>query len=621
MSTMSERVFSSGTPPPPAFFQFTPQFLKSFSFYLEESARRRGEGQPQTGGLLFGTAEAHLVRVEAFKASWPGESNRTQSGEEEGFETALRESLASWKSDAKFSSFELVGWYSMRPGAPITLLESDIEIHNRHFHSPAHLLMIMKPEQDGHVLAELFTSYAGMRLSTEDHTYGSLNWSTRSSVSSAINVAVRANFNNEFYLNVYKVCASIERVQGREESRTKPSSKKNNPISLVRLRANSARAEEHRSAAIPHAAVSAEQPAPPELQNVPETKTSEAGSAKEPLNQAQASTPPMVPSSSEISTPLHDETVPALAKRPVLADAEDATTPSSLPAPRTHASVKRSGAIWTLIVIGVMLASGTFVAWFYLRAQSSPNAAAVQRSIEPDSPSALGLEVASEGDHLRVSWDGHAVAFQSAERAVLEVEDASQAREFPLNSREIAKAFFVYRPTSDDVTFHLRVRDKSGSTTTEVARMLGASDAPRSPRLPAELRAKNSKPSDSSMKTPAAAQVAAPGSVPIKRAALPVSTNRESEVNYVAPLPLRKVMPDPLPSVVNSPTEISVQVKIDETGHVLDASALKNGSTDNQILAKLAVDAAKQWVFQPAKVRDKNVPSALTIVFQFRVRG
>src|SRR5205823_14540083 len=143
---------------------------------------------------------------------------------------ALTESLAIWKTDARFSSLELVGWYSMRPSALITLLESDIEVHNRHFHSPAHLLMILKPERYGHVLGELFTSCVGMRLSTEDHTYGSLSWSTRSSFSSAINVAVRANFNNEFYLNAYKVGASPERVQGREESRTKPPSNKTNPV-------------------------------------------------------------------------------------------------------------------------------------------------------------------------------------------------------------------------------------------------------------------------------------------------------------------------------------------------------------------------------------------------------
>ena len=87
---------------------------------------------------------------------------------------------------------------------------------------------------------------------------------------------------------------------------------------------------------------------------------------------------------------------------------------------------------------------------------------------------------------------------------------------------------------------------------------------------------------------------------------------------YVAPQPLKKVMPNlPETSIIHSRTQISVEVKIDEAGHVVKASALKSGSTDDQALAKLAVDAAKQWVFQPAKIRDKNVPSQLTIVFQF----
>lgn len=90
---------------------------------------------------------------------------------------------------------------------------------------------------------------------------------------------------------------------------------------------------------------------------------------------------------------------------------------------------------------------------------------------------------------------------------------------------------------------------------------------------------------------------------------------------YVSARPLKQVKPNKdLFSYSNSfrPTTITVQVRINERGHVVGAHLIGNDSGNDAILAASSIAAAKQWIFTPATLHGKPVSSDHTILFRFR---
>jgi hypothetical protein len=86
---------------------------------------------------------------------------------------------------------------------------------------------------------------------------------------------------------------------------------------------------------------------------------------------------------------------------------------------------------------------------------------------------------------------------------------------------------------------------------------------------------------------------------------------------YVPPRPLKWVQPDQHllgGSNPSAPVDITVKVKIDETGHVTAAHALIVGAKHDKKLMAAAAAAVRQWVFEPAKSHGTNVASEETIV-------
>jgi TonB family protein len=95
---------------------------------------------------------------------------------------------------------------------------------------------------------------------------------------------------------------------------------------------------------------------------------------------------------------------------------------------------------------------------------------------------------------------------------------------------------------------------------------------------------------------------------------------RISERVYVPPRPLKRVPPKPadyhyvgLPR----PVDIVVEVRIDAQGYVTEAHVVDSDSEEN-VLANSALVAAKSWIFEPALVDGKRVPSDHRIAFHFR---
>jgi TonB family protein len=87
------------------------------------------------------------------------------------------------------------------------------------------------------------------------------------------------------------------------------------------------------------------------------------------------------------------------------------------------------------------------------------------------------------------------------------------------------------------------------------------------------------------------------------------------------PKPLLQVMPNTrslAPGLITQVTRVEVAVRIDNTGRVMSARALNENGNTKAALSQAAVNAARQWTFQPATLQGEKVESEHTIVFEFR---
>jgi TonB family protein len=87
------------------------------------------------------------------------------------------------------------------------------------------------------------------------------------------------------------------------------------------------------------------------------------------------------------------------------------------------------------------------------------------------------------------------------------------------------------------------------------------------------------------------------------------------------PKPLSQVMPNTrslAPGLITQVTRVEVAVRIDNTGRVMSAHVLNESGNTKGALSEAAVNAARQWTFQPATLQGEKVESEHTIVFEFR---
>lgn len=89
--------------------------------------------------------------------------------------------------------------------------------------------------------------------------------------------------------------------------------------------------------------------------------------------------------------------------------------------------------------------------------------------------------------------------------------------------------------------------------------------------------------------------------------------------DFVAPHPIRQVLPDTTlfpPIFLATSPQIEVNVKVDKDGRVTEAHVVGRKKV-KEALVGAAVIAAKQWSFQPAKLHGRPIASEHTIIFQF----
>ncbi len=86
---------------------------------------------------------------------------------------------------------------------------------------------------------------------------------------------------------------------------------------------------------------------------------------------------------------------------------------------------------------------------------------------------------------------------------------------------------------------------------------------------------------------------------------------------YVPARPLKWAAPDAKSlgvSRIPRSADIAIKVRIDESGRVISAHALLDGSVHDPSVMEAATAAVKRWTFEPAKMQGRNVPSEDTIV-------
>jgi protein TonB len=120
--------------------------------------------------------------------------------------------------------------------------------------------------------------------------------------------------------------------------------------------------------------------------------------------------------------------------------------------------------------------------------------------------------------------------------------------------------------------------------------------------------------------------VAVPAPVPIVEPAAP--TPRPSPPAAAAtlvekptpPQPMRQVkpvVPRSLKAMITREITMEVNLSIDADGKIIKAEAATGGGILQTSLGKLAVEAARLWKFQPARLGNRNVPGEVRIQFQF----
>jgi TonB family protein len=90
--------------------------------------------------------------------------------------------------------------------------------------------------------------------------------------------------------------------------------------------------------------------------------------------------------------------------------------------------------------------------------------------------------------------------------------------------------------------------------------------------------------------------------------------------------PIRRVAPSTPEGIrnrIHGVIPVDVTIQIGKNGSVVSARAA-NASGDDGVrayLAQRAVEAVRQWKFQPARIDNEAVPGELTVRFRFRSSG
>jgi Gram-negative bacterial TonB protein C-terminal len=236
--------------------------------------------------------------------------------------------------------------------------------------------------------------------------------------------------------------------------------------------------------------------------------------------------------------------------------------------------------------------------WFGLQQAHRPApAAAPVAATEQGRP--IGLSVEPAGPAWQVSWNPNATALAGARSVQLFVREGDDQTRKDLTPQDLALGMYTYQSGGNDLTFRLEVIDNSGRVSAESFRY--------------EREAKSTAPPAPAL-APAPPPTAAPKPA---RSVPPKSTSAkiiEPKVIYRAP----PVVAAGIRPRIKSTVTIDVRVQIDVRGRVVSAAPINRPPAGlDAYLASTAVQAARQWRFEPARQNGRAVPGSQTIHFVF----
>lgn len=113
-------------------------------------------GSNPIGGVLFGTANDHDIRITAYRPVECELSDEDGSPFSEAGEAELGRLAESWAGDPELAELEPVGFYRSRWESSIQLNQEDLRIWNRYFPRPSQVSLVLRVQRDSPIRAGFF---------------------------------------------------------------------------------------------------------------------------------------------------------------------------------------------------------------------------------------------------------------------------------------------------------------------------------------------------------------------------------------------------------------------------------------------------------------------------------
>jgi hypothetical protein len=619
---------------------------------LAAEVQRSAQSGSEFRGLLFGLAEDDLIHLQSLKSPEEADRNSSKSHEPERPDELFRVLLTASRTDQEVSALGLIGWYSVR--ASFGLDQSDIAFHNRHFPRLTDLALILSSEEQVDVLLEVYARSAAGLLTQEEHRRGALRLSGGIQAAGPIEMTLSAKGGYErLYLKAYEITKSLDQAERREQ--WKDVFRFTRGIASSVFWPNRYKSDKIGSS---------------ERQQAEET----AASLRPPIRAGEL---PGSPEKKERRTSWISFVAVFVITAGVIIAVFLRMPPAGKEALGFRIESKGDGILlaWNRLHPIVQSATegilqiddGVRHREVHLDPEQVANGFLVYRPASDDVTFRLELR-GERGETIRQSMrvlDGR--KGQSEELSAAKSNRPARSVGLgSLPSGDLDKKFTAgIEPSSNKAIRRLRsplrtfpepvslpedrVRSTLGASSQEAgSKRSGALVTSKGPLLldtgTAPEPPSNAHLPDYVSKLESDSKVARPGNTTPPELELGVVSGAKALPNpppsppelkpsqiiaaptppgnvataYVPPRPLRQFLPNPRPWIIASQSEVEVEVKLDENGHVEAARLVRQDGKLPSSLIGASLAAARQWTFKPATLRGIKVESNDTIVFRFR---
>ena len=121
--------------------------MQEIDTLVNDGYRRIPHGGVETGGILFGTRQAQLAQIEAFRPIECQHAYGPSFVLSESDLVALREQLTEAASDPALEGLRPIGWFLGHTRSPLQVQQRELAWFNEFFPEPGSLTLLVKPER------------------------------------------------------------------------------------------------------------------------------------------------------------------------------------------------------------------------------------------------------------------------------------------------------------------------------------------------------------------------------------------------------------------------------------------------------------------------------------------